>query len=409
MMSPRRLALTICLCVLTTGCWNRREADQIDYVSAVGIDIATDGEISLTIQTPVLTAMKPKMGGSEEKFKTLSVKGKTVFEGIRNYIDVTGQKLFWGHTQMYIIGEEAARQGVEKFMDFFSADPELRGTSYIAVTKGNAKELLEAKPQFTAIPANYMSNLVRNAVLNGKSPTVMFSEFNRMLAEPTGSQPFLPVMDLMSQREYDLKHAGIDSKSSSGPGQSDIFYTIGTALFHNTKLIGFLNEKETRGLNWVKGKIKTTIVTLDCGADCKVSLELIGGVKVKQKVEMEGEKAKLKVKIKTNLNIGDRAGDVDVTKEDTLNMLEEGFSAVVKSEIEAAFRKASRKLHSDTMAFGNALSDKHPQVWEKLKDRWEEEILPAAELEIEVDGKIRRTSRTLYSPWVEVPKSGSGS
>lgn len=402
-MKARRLAVLLLLPFLLSGCWNRKEADQIDYVLAVGIDKSTDGNITLTIQSPVLEALKPKSGGGQDKYKTLSVKGKTSFEGIRNYINITGQKLFWGHTQMYVIGEQAAKDGVEQYLDFFSADAELRGTSHISVVKGLAKDLMEAKLEFTPIPANYMSNLVKNSVINGKAPKVMFAEFNRMLAEPTGSQPYLPVMELMSQSSYDRNIAGISSKSSSGPGQTPIIYTGGTAVFHGTKLVGYLNEMETRGLLWTKKTLKSAIVTVSCGKDCTASLELIGGVKNHKTVKMENDKAKLNIKIHANLNIGDRSGYMDVSDERVIRNLEEGFANVVKTEIEAAFNKATRKLHSDIMAFGNSVDDKHPKLWEQIKDRWEDEILPKAELKIEVDGVIRRTSRILYSPWVQDP------
>jgi spore germination protein KC len=395
----RTAAVLLLLAVLTTGCWNRKEADHIDYVLAVGIDKADDGNITLTIQSPVLEALKPK-SGEGDKFKTLSVYGQTTFEGIRNYINITGQKLFWGHTQVYLIGEKAAKDGVEQYLDFFTADAELRGTSHVAVVKGMAKDLMEAKTEFTPIPANYMSNLIKNAGLNGKSPTIVFSDFNRMLAEPTGSQPYLPVMELMSQKEYDATKAGIKTKSSSGSNQTPIVYTAGTAVFHNTKLVGFLNEKESRGLLWTKRTLTTTIVVVNCGDNCTASLELIGGVKNKKLVKMDGDTPKVKISVEANMNIGDRSGFIDVSDEAVIRNLEEGFSKVVKSEIEAAFRKAA-KLKSDILAFGNSLSDRNPKEWEQVKDRWDQEIFPNSELEITVKGHIRRTSRTLYSPWVQ--------
>ncbi|MDF2921975.1 MAG: hypothetical protein K0R57_889 [Paenibacillaceae bacterium] len=399
----KRLSLLMLFLVLLTGCWNSRESDKIDYVFAVGIDLSEADEIILTIQTPVLEALKPNAPGGEKKYKTISVKGKTTFEGIRNYIDVTGQKLFWGHTQTYVIGEEAARKGVGRFLDFFSADPELRGTSYVAVCKGKAKDLLEANPQFTPIPATYMNNLVKNAVLNGKSPTVMFADFNRMLAEPTGSQPYLPLMELMTREEYDKKHASILGKYMDYSKQTPVYYTVGTAVFHGTKLVGYLNEKETRGLNWTKNTLKSALVTVDCGEYGIASLELIGGVKERQKVKVEGDKAMVEVKVKANLNIADRSGFLDVSEEAVIRKLEKGFADVVTAEIEAAFNKAIRKYHSDIMAFGNTVSDANPKLWEQIKSRWENEILPRAELSITVEGRIRRTSRTLYSPWVKSP------
>ncbi|MNC27552.1 hypothetical protein D3C75_757240 [compost metagenome] len=81
--------------------------------------------------------------------------------------------------------------------------------------------------------------------------------------------------------------------------------------------------------------------------------------------------------------------------------MEDAFNALVKEEVEQAFDKAARKLHSDIFSFGNALNDRNPRLWSQVKARWEDEILPNAKLEIKVKGTLRRTSRTLYTPWAE--------
>lgn len=400
-MMRRCMAVGLAVSVLLTGCWNRRDPNEVDYVVAVGIDMADDGQIALTIQSPSLESLKPQEGGNKEKVKTISVKGKTSFEAIRNYIRAAGRKLFWGHTQIYVIGEEAAKAGVERYLDFFSMDPELRGTSQMAVVKGKAKDVVESKTQFTSVPANYLGELVRNSTLHGHTPVITFAEFNRMQTEPEGGQPYLPMMRLIEQSEYDRQVAGLQTRSSKEPGQTPIVYADGTAVFRGTKLVGTLNERETRGLMWVGKKMKSAIVTVPCGKDCLTSLEMVGGVKAKKKVEIEGERAILTVEIKADLNVADRSGNLQKTDEAMLLQLEEGFNKVVRTEVEAAFAKASVQLRSDVMAFGNALSDRNPKLWKEVKPEWEEYFLPDAKLTVKVEGKIRRTSRTLYSPWAK--------
>lgn len=389
--------------MLLAGCWNRKEAEQVDYVLAVGIDMAPGGEIALTIQSPSLEALKPNGDAAQEKVKTLSVKGRTTFEAVRNYISISGKKLFWGHTQVYLIGEEAAKAGVEKYLDFFSADHELRGTSRMAVVKGLAKDLVESKTQLTSLPARYLSELILNSNINGKAPNILFSDFNRMLAEPTGGQPYLPVMQLMEQAEYDKKLAGLEAESSKGPDQSPLVYTGGTAVFKDTKLAGFLNERETRGLLWTQNSLKSSIVTVECGESCLASLEVVGEVRAEKTVTLKGDKAEFVLKVRMDWNLGERVGRLDLSEEDRLRRLEEAADKLVEAEIRAAFAK-SVKLRSDVMAFGNEISDKQPKLWAEVKKDWEDQILPTADLQVEVKGKIRRTTRTLYSPWVKKPK-----
>ncbi|RAV01006.1 Ger(x)C family spore germination protein [Paenibacillus sp. YN15] len=396
-----RFLLPVGFLLLLSGCWSAKEANEIDYVMGVGIDKTDSGEIILTIQTPDLSAIKLENASGEDKFKTISVKGATTFEALRNYINVVGQKLFWGHIQVCIIGEKAAREGVDDFLDFFSADAELRGTSYIAVVKGLAKDLMESRLTLMPIPSEYLSNLMSNANLNGKAPKVQLVDFNRMLTEPTGSQPYAPVMELMSQEVYDRRIFGRQISSSKGDEQTPIIYTGGTAVFRGNKLKGFLSEKESRGLIWTKNSMKSAIISVQADEGGVISLELIGGVKNRRKVWMENGQAHIRVDISANLNIGDRSGYKNVVKTEELAELEKGFNDIVRKEVEMAFDKTVRKLHCDIFSFGNSLNDRNPKEWEKVKERWEDEILPAAKLDIRVHGTIRRTTRTLYSPWVE--------
>lgn len=393
--------LPVLLVLLLSGCWSAKEANEIDYVLGVGVDKTDNGDIILTIQTPDLSALKPENAGSGEKYKSISARGATTFEALRNYVNVGGQKLFWGHIQICVIGEHAARDGVEDFLDFFSSDPELRGTSMIAIVKGLAKDVMEARVSLTPIPSDYLSNLLTNATVNGKAPKVQLVDFNRMLTEPVGSQPYLPLMELMSQAEYDKRIAKLDTPSSKGPGQSPVVYTGGTAVFRGTRLKGFLNERETRGLLWTKQFMKSALIPVKTDDGGTASLELIGGVRNKVTVKMEGETARIKLIISANLNIGDRSGSTNLAEVQELKKLQDSFNALVKKEVEMAFDKAVRKYHSDIFSFGNALNDRSPKVWSRVQERWEDEILPRAKLEVEVKGVLRRTSRTLYTPWAE--------
>ena len=107
-MKAAYLWLPFLLMLVLSGCWSAKEANEIDYVMGVGVDKADNGDIILTIQTPDLSALKAENAGSGDKFKSISARGSTTFEALRNYINVGGQKLFWGHIQICVIGEHCS-------------------------------------------------------------------------------------------------------------------------------------------------------------------------------------------------------------------------------------------------------------------------------------------------------------
>lgn len=399
-----RTALWLCvLLILTTGCWNRQESDKVEYVLAAGIDLNDKGQIVLTVLTPVLEALKPMSGLKGEQKKTLSVVGNTTFEAVRSYIKITGKKLYWSHLQMLLIGEAAAKTNARYYFDFFSSDPELRGTAFMATVKGRALDMLESSPDITALSSNYLKEIIKNSNLEGVASQVHLSEFARKLARPEGGQPFSPVLHLIDQAEYVKTIVGVKPYRGVDTHQSTLFYASGTGVFYDGKLIGTLNGTETRGFMWVMGKLKTALVVVPCPneTDCKISLELAGEKANRRKVEYKDGKAKIHLRIVLEFNIGDKSGTQFKTDPETIAYVENQFSKTIQNEIEMAFRKIAVDYRSDIFAFGNSLEDRNPKQWKQIKDRWEKEIMPEAELDVQVVSKLRRTSRTLYSPWVK--------
>ncbi|OAS23750.1 Ger(x)C family spore germination protein [Paenibacillus oryzisoli] len=392
---------------ITTGCWNRQEPDKVEYVLAAGIDLNDKGQIVLTVLTPVLEALKPMSGLQGEQKKTLSVVGNTTFEAVRAYIKITGKKLYWSHLQMLLIGESAAKTDARYYFDFFSADPELRGTAYIATVKGRALDMLESSPDITALSSNYLKEIITNSDLEGKAAKVHLSEFARKLAQPIGAQPFSSVLRLMDQSEYVKTVVGMKPYGASDTHQSTLFYAAGTGVFSDGKMVGTLNGTETRGFLWAMGTLKTAIVVVPCPdeTDCHLSLELSGEKVSKKRVKYEDGKAKIHLQITVEFNIGDKASTTFKTNLETIAYVEDQFAKTVQNEVKLAFHKVAVDYKSDIFAFGNSLEDRNPKQWKQIKDHWEKEILPEAELDVEVISKLRRTSRTLYSPWVKADHS----
>ncbi|MEI7028378.1 Ger(x)C family spore germination protein [Paenibacillus sp. y28] len=411
-MITRRLPVLLLICLLASclsACWGRIESDEVEYVLGAAIDVGQNKEIILSVQTPVLEALKSKgMGGAEslEKEKTISVSGRTVTEAVRKYTEVIGRDLFWSHLKVLLISEEAARRGVEKFMDFFSSEQELRGSSRVCIVSGQAKDVLEANPDIRVIASDYLVNLIQRSKRTAYSQDVLLSDFNRTLADPLGGQPFLPIIRLFSQTEYDQKLAGIQQKQKiGGSKQSPLFLLTGsTAIFKGTKMMGLITLHDTRGLMWAKKRVSDAIITIPCRNEpgCFITLDVKRATRLDRDVDYADGKTIIRIGLGIEFNIAEKASHDIVVSRDYISYVEQQVAETVEKEIRSAFQQCVGTFHSDVFAFGNDLSDYHPGVWEQIKDQWEDEILPNADLEISVNASMRRISRTLASPWIDI-------
>ena len=108
----------------------------------------------------------------------------------------------------------------------------------LLVTEGNAFDIIRAISVHEKIPANEVDNILRLQSSFGFTSTVSILDFANSLSSNTKS-PVTGVINL--------------SKNTDG---DETFEVVGTAFFKKDKLIGFMDMNETRGMQWINGKVK---------------------------------------------------------------------------------------------------------------------------------------------------------
>ena len=164
--------------------------------------------------------------------------------------------------------------------------------------------------------------------------------------------------------------------------------TEGSAVFKDGKLVGWLDQYQTRGYLFATDKVKSTIVNIPV-ADGKMSIE-VSNSSGKLDVEFKnGEPAKLSIQVSLEGSIGEYTGKETLDSPGDIYKLEKILSQEVKKEIVMALNKAQKDYSSDIFGFGTVVHKYHPHYWEKVMDEWNDVFsrLPA---EIKVDAKIRR-------------------
>lgn len=167
----------------------------------------------------------------------------------------------------------------------------------------------------------------------------------------------------------------------------------GTAVFKGNKMAGWLDERESRGLLWVRGKVKGGIITVSCGSggggDQRFSIEILSnGSKIEPEL-VDGELS-VTVKITADTSIQEAECRQELEKPEVIKSIENSLADAVRGEVEAALARAQREYRSDVFGFGEAVHRKYPGVWKEVKNDWKE-IYPDLPVYVEVDARIART------------------
>ncbi|PLR80696.1 Ger(x)C family spore germination protein [Bacillus canaveralius] len=377
----------IILLVPLTGCWNRRELNELAIAVAMGIDKSGEQyQVSAQIVNPG-EIVTQKGGGTNSPIVTLTSTGDSMMEAVRKMTIKSPRKIYFAHLRLFVIGEELAREeGIAKTLDLISRDPEFRTDFFIIVAKETtAEQVLKIfSIPLEKIPANKMfESLETSQKVWAVTATQTLDELISDLVA-AGTNPLLTGVEVTGDPARGEKRENIQKTSPQA-----ILKINGMAAFYKDKLVGWLNEDESKGANFINDKVKSTVVTVQCPKKGNISVELIRS-KTKVSGKVVNGRPEVDVTVRTEANVAEvQCGEVDLSKTQTIYDLETKTEQAIQSDIEAALNKAQKDYKSDIFGFGEAIHKADPAYWKKAKKDWKKEFVNL-QANIKVDVKIRR-------------------
>ena len=374
--NPVRLCLCLLLCLCLTalgcGCWSSRELNDLAVVMAIGMDTADrPGEVRVTAQTAKAAAMGKDGGGEGPAYWNVSESGADTFSALRGMADTAGRQLYLAHNQILVFSREMAESGVQGQLDYFLRDRESRSTVYVAVSEGDAADLLDFTPQFEKLPAWQLSGQIKASEETGQWPAVDLLEFSNQLMERSRA-PLAPLISL------------------TGEGEEKTSQIVGTAVFWEDRMVGVLDEAETRGMMWVLGRVESAALEVPA-AGSVAGVEVVSASAEMEPVFRADGGLSMRVRIRAEGRMSDQTGEENLADPGVRLALEQSMSGIIRDEVENAFARA-KELGADVYGFGNRIHEEYPDRWAGLEEDWQD-TFRTAELELEIDARIRSTGR----------------
>lgn len=389
--------LFILITSTTAGCWNRRELNQLSFVMALGID-KHDNQIELSAQ--VANVGEIGHGSSSEGGTSITnfhVVSSTLYEGLRKLTSIAPRELYLSHMRMLVISEELAREGVRDVLDFFMRNEQMRPDYFVAIAKDvKAKEVLSTLSPTEKIPANKLySSLKTSQNLWAPTLAVQVDEFVANLIAP-GKEPVLTGLKTNGEIAVSLK----DNKLKMADSPVGLIFTqIG--VFRGDRLVGWLNEQESKGYNYISGNVKSTVGHVQLLEGGKAAIHILR-TKSKVTATMKEGKPIFTVDLQLEGDIGEVEGSIDLTKSESIYALEQVLEKKIKEGLQAVVSKA-KQLEADIFGFGETLHRSDPGTWKEIKSEWPNYFVKS-EVIFQVDAKLRRTGKVSNSFIEELKK-----
>lgn len=382
------LLMMISTILSLTGCDkdiipSKEEIEEFEVIQIIGIDQSEENpaDIEITLMAQKEKQLQSESGGGGSKiYDILSGTGPTIFEAQRQLKAHSDKKMFFGYVDFFLIGENAAKEDLGKYMDFISRNENIRFTPLVYIVSGcSAKEMINQ----TTTEEKYLGDRLENieadiGVLSNFGEASIIDIMN-MLDNPdvAGIVPVIKCVDIKDENIIggELPEKDVDSS--------------GYAVIKDFKLVGFIEDAYSRGYNFLTGKVKSTVVSVPDFSGPNVALEVIYG-NSKVKATFSGDTL-VSVTYRTTIeaNIAEQLSRANIWTESEIENLGNKLSDVIRAEMEQVIAK-SKELQIDCTDLGEKIRMKHPVKWEKIKDQWRD-IYPNLTIQFEVETRLRRS------------------
>ncbi|MGU3472335.1 Ger(x)C family spore germination protein [Paenibacillus sp. D51F] len=399
MLRISRLApalLSLLLLMPLAGCWSRHELNDISIVVGMGID-KKNGlyQVSAQIVNPGQVAQKKSGGGSFSPVVTYQASGLTIPDALARMTVKVSRVMYLSHLRILILGEEIARGGISKPLDFISRNRELRTDFYLIVAKNaSASEILDMYSPIDPIPSNSLFTKLETSDNTWSATSKVTVDRLIQNLSKEGKGPALTTIELVGKPAEGEK---ISSGQDINPAV--LLKYDGMAAFKYDRMAGWMDENDARVLNFIQNSMYMTTLT----APCPSSKGLVSYQVLRSHANIRSlSPDEFEVVLHTQQDISDIGCRLDITDPSTLSALTKAVDEQIEAMMNKTIHKLQKQLKVDVFGFGDALHRQNPKEWHKIKD-WDREF-ETVRVKVTSVSTIRRIGTTIKSMEDEIQK-----
>ncbi len=382
------IPIVLLLPLLLCSCWDKIELENRGFVISLGIDKYKKGEDAATFEDnaqknrfTVLMAL-PNVGallgtgGKEESKSVKKAANETVSAAMRLIDSYSSQKLYFGQTKVVVLGEELLMDQnlLREAVDALERNRELSRKIIILSSKNSVEDVLKSSAPGEPLMGLFVSDFYKN---NLSSAEMAFRQ------------------DLESMTRQ-LRFSGdvlIPQISLEGDGEKKDIKLGGTAVIKNYELVGWLDDKQTRGYLWAKenGKGAQVVAEYD---NTFIPLRVN---KNKAKISLYEENGTIvchmDIKVKGVIEEYIFANS-KISEPQELKALSKVYEDLVRSEVESIFNCFQNEFAVDGFSLQEELRKKNYALYLKNADDFESafqkmKLTTSVDVEITSTGVIK--------------------
>lgn len=327
------IIITLFILLISSGCYNYKEINDMAIVSSIGID--KDNKNDKYIVSAQIMNSKESEDSEDSQITVYTKEGDTVHEALRNITLKSPRKLYGNHLSKIVLSEEVAKEGIDNILDIFNRITEVRNEFIITIVKEDkASDVLKVLTTTESIPAEYVKLSLKIAdKTSGLTYATKLDEFISLYLKK-GIDPVVPVLKIDKKEK---KGTTINNITTTNPISKIVIEDL--AVTNKGKLETYLKNEEVIGYNFLRNQIQKMIIPVKCDDENNYASILILKNKTKSNAAKKDNKYIINFNINSEAIITEYNCKKDLTDEKVIKGLEKDTEKKIKRYIKKSLNK----------------------------------------------------------------------
>ncbi|KOP68063.1 spore gernimation protein GerC [Bacillus sp. FJAT-18019] len=334
---------------MLTGCWDIKEVQDMNYITAIGIDQEDGNFIVYTQMMDFSSVAKSESGKTDKPVQvwTSKTSGKTFDMAINAMYNSAQVRTSWSHVSCILISNNVLKSNVLTKLDTIGRYQEIRMTPWVYGTEESIEHLFNVPAFFNLSPLNTLAHepaeeyKQRSYIL-----PLRYFDFMSLMTEPATTV-------LLPSLSVDNKTWSLNQKENPKLTINGVFAIskgVSKGLFTNDKLTG---------LRWLETSTKRSPLPITNKNGEYAGVVVLTKPKVRKKLDIVNGIPKYRVHVKLHGNVVEALNDLNKTQ------LEKLVASEVRDEILATFKNGVA-VDTDLYSLEHVLFKKDTHLWKNI-------------------------------------------
>ncbi|MDF2942047.1 MAG: hypothetical protein K0S01_905 [Herbinix sp.] len=334
--------------ILLCGCthdMNREEIDEINLVLVMGIDYS-DGEYILSALYSIGGGADPEKGAGSGQEDVAKGKGKSAYEALEDLKSKDKKAITLAQTGSFLIGDEAAKHGLDQCLDFLSRDETIKMESLIYIIKNKSA-------------ADFIKEGIKNKQIIHTDLEAIEQKQQDVLTR--NDNTFVNVLNDMKQTYSSVLIPYLIATESG-------YLINGYAVFDDLKLKDYLDQDTSNGVNFIRNIMRSYPIYLKDEVGLYVSY-----TKTKLKADLKNNIITVTIKVDFETMIKEVITKADIFSQEELLRLTKEQNEYIRSILEKPVNYSIAN-GLDILHLARLVENQNFGDWKGIEGDWDNQI-----------------------------------